>query len=245
MPAREPRERRLVPPDGHRRSGSEAVASRQGPLEPAYLGLECASPLRRMAIQGRGSRRMISRVTAPATRTPVAATVAAARTALATASPDCCGAGRPAAARRIGPCRGVRARTRGSALGGSPGAGRRATWLRRRGTARLRGRALAPAGLAPAPSRRPPSRAASRLAPASPRPCRRPRPSPPPCSPSWTAYHPSPASRCAFPAASGAGFRALLRHPPWPGILVLRGSGYMEVVTATDRVVGGINWLTG
>src|SRR5829696_2238341 len=35
---------------------------------------------------------MISRVTAPATRTPVAATVAAVRTALATVSPDCRGA---------------------------------------------------------------------------------------------------------------------------------------------------------
>ena len=50
---------------------------------------------------GRGRRRSISWVTAPATRTPVAATVAAVRTTLVTASPDGCGAG-SAGWRRVG-----------------------------------------------------------------------------------------------------------------------------------------------
>ena len=40
---------------------------------------------------------------------------------------------------------------------------------------------------------------------------------------------PRPASRSAFPVASGAGFQALLRHRPWPGILVLRILGTGEL----------------
>ena len=86
-------------------------------------------------IQGRGSRRMISRVTAPATRTPVAATVAAACTAFATASPDCCGAGSAGRRAHRGLARGrARSAPRGRRrLGGCAGFGaRRAVALARR-----------------------------------------------------------------------------------------------------------------
>jgi hypothetical protein len=163
-------------------------------------------------------------VTAPATRTPVAATVAAVRTTLATASPDGCGGGGSAGWRRapVAPrCDGAPA-----PAAARPGFGDAAGFAFRdaAGFARARGfdaRGAFAAGFPPASALVAALRAAFEGLPAE--------------------------SRFSLRLPG----REWGRFPSTPSSSVMAGdssparSGYMEAITRADTVGKGINWLTG